>query len=422
VSDGPTDRPPYPGPSMTSIDRISRAQFTGIISLTMALTALAMDLMLPAFGEMRADFGLSATSTEVSGIVTFYFLGLASAQVLYGPISDRFGRKPTLYAGFALYGLGALAATFAPTLGLVFAARFVWGVGGAGPRVVALAIVRDSFRGEEMARVMSFIMSIFVLVPIFAPAVGAGIIAFFPWRALFLFCVLYVGLLALWSRRLPETLHPEFRRPIALRPVWEATKVVVRNRQTFGYTLALTALFGVFTSYLGTSEIIVSEVFGRPAQFPLVFGGIAAVMGTMMLFNAKLIGRFGVRPLTHGVLFAYVAFGVVLVGIASVSDGRPGFWTFILPLAGILAMFGLTLPNVNTIAMDPMGPVAGTASAIIGTVSMAVGAVLGAFLDAAFDGTVRPLSWGFLGYGLLAFAFVLWAERGRLFRPLDASP
>ncbi len=406
---------------MTSIDRISRAEFTGIISLTMALTALAMDLMLPAFGEMRAEFGLSPTSTDVSGIVTFYFLGLASAQILYGPISDRFGRKPTLYAGFALYGLGALAATLAPTLPLVFAARFVWGVGGAGPRVVALAIVRDSFRGEAMARAMSFIMSVFVLVPIFAPALGAGIIIFFPWRALFLFCVLYVGLLALWSRRLPETLHPEFRRPIAFRPVWEATKVVVRNRQTLGYTLALTALFGVFTSYLGTSEIIVSEVFGRPGQFPFVFGGIAAVMGAAMLSNAKLISRFGVRPLTHGVLFAYIAFGILLTAIATTTDGHPGFWTFVVPLAGILAMFGLTLPNVNTIAMDPMGPVAGTASAIIGTVSMAVGAVLGAFLDAAFDGTVRPLSWGFLGYGLVALAFVLWAERGRLFRPLQAG-
>ncbi len=413
----------YPAWFMGSraIDRISRAEFTGIISLTMALTALAMDLMLPAFGEMRADFGLAAASTEVSGIVTFYFLGLASAQILYGPVSDRFGRKPTLYVGFALYGLGALAATVAPTLGLVFAARFVWGVGGAGPRVVALAIVRDEFRGEEMARAMSFIMSVFVLVPIFAPLVGAGIIAVLPWRALFLFCVLYVGVLAVWSRRLPETLHPEYRRPIALRPVWEATKMVVRNRQTFGYTLALTALFGVFTSYLGTSEIIISDVFGRPGQFPFVFGAIAAVMGSAMLSNAKLIHRFGVRPLTHAVLFAYVGFGAVLTWVAVSTGGRPGFWAFVLPLAGILAMFGLTLPNVNTIAMDPMGPVAGIASAIIGTVSMAVGAVLGSLLDAAFDGTVLPISWGFLGYGLLALTFVLWAERGRLFRPLAAG-
>lgn len=408
---------------MTSraIDRISRAEFTGIISLTMALTALAMDLMLPAFGEMRAEFGLGPTSTEVSGIVTFYFLGLASAQVFYGPISDRFGRKPTLYAGFALYGVAAVGATLAPTLGLVLLARFIWGVGGAGPRVVALAIVRDEFEGEEMARAMSFIMSVFVLVPIFAPLIGAGIISFLPWRALFLFCALYVALLAVWSRRLPETLHPEYRRPIALRPVWEATKLVLRNRQTFGYTLALTALFGVFTSYLGTSEVIVSDVFHRPGQFPFVFGGIAAVMGSAMLSNAKLIHRFGVRPLTHAVLFAYVGFGLVLVAVAVTSGGHPGFWAFILPLAGILAMFGLTLPNVNTIAMDPMGPVAGMASAIIGTVSMAVGAILGSFLDSAFDGTVLPLSWGFLGYGLLALAFILWAERGRLFRPLGAE-
>jgi MFS transporter, DHA1 family, multidrug resistance protein len=196
----------------------------------------------------------------------------------------------------------------------------------------------------------------------------------------------------------------------------------VSNRQTAGYTLALTALYGVFTSYLASSEIIFGETFDRAAQFPLIFGGLAAVMGLAMLANARVVGRVGARRLAHLVLVFYVGAAGVLAALAWRTDGVPPLALFLLGLAVMLVSHALLIPNFNTIALAPMGSVAGTAAAVIGTVPTAVGALLGAVLDRSFDGTVLPIAVGFLGYGALALLLVLWAERGRLFRPLADEP
>ena len=395
-------------------------EFIALLAMSMALAALGIDLMLPAFGAIRADLGLPPASTAVAGLVTTYLLGLAVGQLVYGPVADRYGRKPTLYAGYLLYAVGALAAALSPTLVLLLVSRFIWGLGAAGPRVVTLAVVRDTFEGDRMSRAMSFIMAVFILVPILAPSLGAAVAAVVSWRWLFGVCVLAALIVAVWARRLPETLQPERRRPLGLGHVARAARVVVSNRQTVAYGLGMTALYGVFSSYLGSSEIIFGEVFDMAAAFPIIFGVLAAVMGGAMLTNAKVVGRFGTRRFAHGVLLGYVAAAAVLVTLALVTGGRPPLVLFLVGLAVMLSSHALLIPNFNTIAMDPMGAIAGTASSVIGAVQVAGGALLGAVLDQAFDGTILPLSLGFLGFGIVALCLVLWAERGRLFRPLVA--
>lgn len=386
--------------------------------MAMALSALGIDLMLPAFSAIRADLGLAADSTAVSGLLTTYFLGLAAGQLLYGPLADRFGRRPILYLGYAIYAVGALLATFAPTLGLLLISRFVWGLGAAGSRVITLAVIRDSYEGERMSRAMSFVMAVFILVPVVAPSLGAAIAAVASWRWIFGTCVLAVAIMAVWSMRLPETLREEHRRELRYDRLLEATRIVVSNRRTVAYTLAMTSLYGVLTGYLGSAEIIFTEVFDAADEFPVLFGALAAVMGVGMLANARIVGRVGVRRLAHLALVVYLGLAVALAVLSLLTDGRPPFWLFLIGLAGMLAGHALLIPNFNTIAMQPMAAVAGTAASVIGAVQIAVGAVLGLLLDRAFDGTVTPLLLGFLGYGVAALGFVVFAERGQLFEPL----
>ncbi|HSR43960.1 MAG TPA: multidrug effflux MFS transporter [Acidimicrobiia bacterium] len=392
-----------------------------MIAMIMAMTALAIDIMLPTFGAVRTEYGLAADSTQPAAIVTFFFLGLASAQVFFGPLADRYGRKPVLYAGLILYIVSALAAALAPTLEMVLISRFVWGVGAAAPRVVALSVVRDTYSGEAMARTMSIIMSIFVLVPVVAPSLGALILSLASWRWVFGACAIIATSLAVWTLRLPETLKPERRLPLRFDSIVAAGKTVVTNRQTIGYTLAMTLLFGVFFSYLASSELIISDVFDRAGQFPFIFGGLAGVMGTAMLVNAAIVSRVGLDRMVHIVLVGYVAASASISALAVATNGTPGFWVFLSGLAIMLSMHALLIPNFNAMAMNPMGKLAGTAAAVIGTISMSLGAGLGALLDSAFDGTVLPLALGFFGCGVAAVGFVVWAGRGRLIEP-DESP
>lgn len=400
---------------------LGRTEFIALVAAIMASTALGIDLMLPAFGDIRSAFGLEPDSTAVAGIVTSYFVGLAVGQIVWGPVADRFGRKPTLNAGLACYAIGALLAALSPGLMLLYVSRLLWGMGAAGPRVVALAVVRDRFEGDLMARVMSFTMAVFVIVPVIAPSLGAGLLAISSWRWVFAFCALYAGTVLVWARRLPESLRPEHRLELRFDRVARAARLVVTNRHTLGYTLAMTALFGVFSSYLASSEIIYGEVFGRADLFPLLFGGTAAVMGLANIANGVIVERVGVRRLVHLLMLGFLGVAVAMVWIAVRTPDAPGLWAFVIVLGLQLLVYAMLFPNLNTVAMDPMGSVAGMAAAVIGLVTIAGGALLGAGLDRSFDGSVRPISWGFLAAGAMALAITLWTERGRLFRPLHES-
>jgi DHA1 family bicyclomycin/chloramphenicol resistance-like MFS transporter len=383
--------------------------------MIMAMGALAIDLMLPAFDEIREHFGLETDSTRVAQIVTMFLLGMALAQFFYGPMADRFGRKPVLYIGFAIYGLGALGATLAPSFELVLLSRFIWGVGAAGPRVVAVSIVRDSFQGEQMSRAMSYIMAVFIMVPIFAPSLGSALLTVLPWQSVFAFGLVMVAIMAIWARVLPETLDPANRREIDRKVITAGVREVLTNRESFGYMMAMTMTFAVFSSYLASSERIFGEIYDHGAQFPIIFGGLAAGMGLAILLNATLVERIGSKRMVHIVLIAYVAGASTLWLVASAADGNPSFLVFIIGLAGMLSLHALLIPNFNTIAMLPLGHIAGTASAVIGTISLAGGAFLGSVIDRQYEDTVTPLVVAFVLFGLLALGFVIWAEKGKLF-------
>ncbi len=410
-----TSQPDTPG-------RLGRGHFTVLLSMIMALAAVGIDLMLPAFDDLRQHFGLAPDSPQVAQVVTMFLLGMALAQFFYGPLADRFGRKPILYVGFAIYIVGAIGSAIAPSLELILFSRFVWGIGAAGPRVVSVSIVRDVYSGEEMARAMSFIMAIFIMVPILAPTIGAGLIAVFDWHATFAFGAVMAGAIAIWSRVLPETLEPEQRRPINPKAIGSATWEVLTNRQTLGYTLARTATFGVFSSYLASSERIFGEIYGRPDQFPFIFGGIAATMGIAILINATLVGRLGAKRTVHIFLILYVLGAFVFWGVVAAAGSHPSFWVFVGGLAMMAGMHALLIPNFNTISMWPMGHIAGTASAVIGTIPVAGGALIGAMIDRQYTDSVAPLIVAFAVLGTISFLCVLWAEDGRLFDRPNVEP
>jgi len=398
--------------SSTSTRPLRRGELLALLSFMMALTALSIDLMLPSFGEIRSAFGIEPTSSETAGIVTVYMIGLSVAQVFYGPFADRFGRKPVVRVGFALYALGALGAALAPTFGWLLTGRLLWGLGAAGPRVLSVTIIRDTHEGDRMARTMSFVMAVFILVPVFAPTVGAAIVSVAPWRALFWFCVAFVTVIALWSLRLPETLRPEDRIALRFDGLRRAGHQVVGNRRTMGYALAMTLMYGAFMSWIATSELMVDDVFGLSSRFPLIFGGLAALMGTALLTNASIVERFGARRLAPLTLSGFTVGSALLLLLVTTARGRPSFWLFFLLLAATQVCYSLTVPNLNSLAMEPMGKVAGTASAIIGALQTGGGALLGALVDHFYDGTVTPFALGYLVAGFGALAAFAWGNSG----------
>ena len=388
-------------------------EFIAMVTAMIACGAMGVDLMLPAFPEIRRQFGMAPDSTQVRWIVTAYFLGMAVGPLLYGPVSDRYGRRRPLFAGIALYMTGALLATFAPSWGWLVAARFVWGLGAAGPRSLSTALIRDVYEGDAMARMMSMIMAVFLLVPILAPSVGAGLISVLPWRAVFWFPAVMAGLLMIWARRLPETLPVERRRPFTFSAVGQATREVLSNRQTVCFTLAVMFLFSVMSTYLSSSEVIVDSIYGLKVWFPLFFGLIAVLLAISSLNNARLVQRLGLTRLVRRMAIVGVSTSVVLVVVGHLFSGRPPFWLFCVAIALVMPVVQGLLPSCNTAAMTPLPHVAGTASALIATVTTAGGALLGGIASDAFDGTLRPFSIFIAAFVTIAAALIMFGATSR---------
>jgi DHA1 family bicyclomycin/chloramphenicol resistance-like MFS transporter len=385
-----------------------------LISAVMALLGLALDLMLPAFDDIRMAFDLEDGSGQVGQVITVFFLGLAAAQVIYGPLADRFGRKPVLYIGITIYLIGAVGSAYAPSFAWLLASRFVWGLGAAGSRVVATAIIRDHFEGIRMAKAMSQIMAVFILVPVIAPAIGTGIVAVLPWRGVFWFCFFWAVVVGVWSLRLHETLDPAHRRPLSLRESTGGFVQVARTPVTGGYIVAGMFLQGVFTAYLASSEQMITEIFGLQGQFPLVFGSIAIMFWLAAILNGRFVSIVGVEGLILRVLMVQFPLTLVLIAVSVIGDGTPNFWVF-MPLVGLmLSTFMFLMPNLNTAAMGPVGELAGTASALSGATRMAGGAVLGTIIVAGIDTSVTPFA---VGAAVMSFCtsitvgVVRWRQR-----------
>ena len=398
--------------------------FIAVLAACMAVTALAIDSALPAFGEIRTAFGLADDATSVTGIITFFFIGSSLGLLPAGLLADRFGRRAVMWGGLVLYVFGAILSIFAPSLTVMFVARFIWGLGSAGPRVAAMAMVRDSYEGEQMAKQMSMIMAVFILVPTFAPALAAGILVIGPWQAVFWACAAVAVVVGGSVSLLPETLADDQRRTLAVRDVGRGLRTIFATPGTVAYLLSLTALFGVFLSYLASSEIILDQVFDLEQWFPLFFGGIAIIMGAAMFLNGRIVERLGLETIIRAGFTANLVSGLVLLVVALATAGEPPFWLFFVLLSAVLFFQQMLIPNLNAAAMRPLGAVAGTAAALLGMIPGVLGAVIGGAIDRQFDGTITPLSIGFVVSSTVAFGSWRWAssvERTATPAPVDIA-
>lgn len=409
--------PPDSLPQLT----IGRRELLTLVSAVMALMAMGIDLMLPAFDDIRDAYGFSEGSNEVGQVVTVYFLGLSLAQLVFGPFADRFGRKPVLVVSVVIFMVGALGSALAPTFALLLVSRFVWGVGGAGARVIAMAIIRDRFEGDAMAKAMSQVMAVFVLVPVIAPAFGAGLIAVLPWRSVFWFCVFWGLAIGLWSRRLDETLRPEHVQALNLGQTWANYRRVATTPLTAGYTWAAVFLQAIMTLYLATIELIVGEIYDRDALFPLVFGIIAAGFGVGALINGRFVERFGMDRMVNGAFVVGLPLTVLFVLFSVVEDGRPPFWPLVVMMVPTLGMLIFLMPNLNTAAMLPVGDIAGAASAFIGGMRIALGSVIAIVLTPLITDSVTPFAMSILGLNV-ACALTVRVVRLRAGRRAAVEP
>ena len=398
-------------------------EFVLLVAIVMALGSMSIDNLLPAFSLISSDYALSHEN-EVQLVLTVYMVGFALMQLVYGPISDNVGRRPTLMIGLGIYAVGSLIALFAPSFEVLLVARFVQGLGAAATRVLAVAIVRDRYHGRDMARVMSITMMVFIIVPVFAPAIGSFFLLFGSWHAIFASMLALALLIAVWfGRRMPETLHPQYRMPFSLPRIAAGAKRCVTDRATFGYATAMGLMMGALIGYIGsTQQVFETDVYAFGAMFPVVFGALAAGMGVASFVNSRLVRKLGMRRLSHTGVVGYAVSAALMVAVSLAFDGRPPFVLFIVPLAACQFLFSLTMPNFNTMAMEAQGDIAGTASSVIGAYTTIAGALLGMLVSQSFDGTVTPMALGFLLLGIAALAVVLWTEKGRLFRPHNPDP
>ncbi|MEO7223842.1 MAG: multidrug effflux MFS transporter [Devosia sp.] len=392
---------------------LSRPEFIALVAALMALNALAIDVMLPALPYMGEALGIS-NENERQLVVSAYMIGFGAAQLAFGPITDRFGRRAPLFFGVGLYVICAFAATFAPTFAILLALRFTQGLGAAATRVIATSVVRDRFSGREMAEVMSLTFMVFMAMPIIAPGIGQIILLTGPWHYIFLFMGGLASLILLWAwLRLPETLHPEYRRPLRLGVIIEGFRLVFTNRVAFFYGLSGMFLFGAMFGFIISSQQIFVGIYGLGPWFPLAFATMAGFMAVSSFINSRIVKRFGMRRLSHTAILIYISISSILL-ILSVLGPVP-FWLFFALLMVIQVAFGNAASNMNSLSMEPLGAVAGTAASVFGFMQTVGGALLGTYIGQHFNGTLTPNATGYVVMGLLVLCSVLIAEKGKLF-------
>src|SRR6202521_1871662 len=388
-------------------------EFVVLAAATMSTQAIAIDAMLPAFPTIVSALNVGDPN-HGQWIVTAYMTGMGLGQLFWGMLSDRFGRRPILLGGLTLYVIAALLCSLSGSFEALLAWRFVHGLAAACVTVTR-SVVRDLYSGRQMARVMSLTFVVFLTVPVLAPSLGQLILVVAPWRMIFIACGAYAAIVWLWALlRLKETLHPEYRLTLTRSHVAGAVRLVLGNRTSLCYTLALTVMFGSILAYVGMVAQIFSDVFHRAALMPIMFALCAVTMGLAAYLNSRFVERLGMRLISHTALLIFI--GITAFHVVVAAIGREQLWTFVLLQAVTMAFFSLSVSNFGAMAMEPIGEVAGIGASLQGFVSTFGGALLGAAIGRVFNSTTVPLAAGALCCGLLAVVLVLLAEKGRLFR------
>jgi DHA1 family bicyclomycin/chloramphenicol resistance-like MFS transporter len=395
------------------VKRPGTREMTAMLAGLMALNAFAIDSMIPALAEIGRSLHV-AHENDQQLVVIAYFLGFASTQLVWGPLADRFGRKPILAAGVGLYAVFALLCAFAGSFPLLIAGRIAMGASAAVTRVLVVAMVRDLFEAEAMARVMSLVFMVFMLVPVLAPNIGQLILLFAPWRAIFVVIALYAVAMLGWSWiRLPETLHPEFRRSLDWRATTGAIAQTVRDAQSRGYTLATTVSFSALVAYISSIQQIIFDAFHEGRFIGLVFASIAAPMALASWLNSRVVGRFGLRRVGHTAALAFML--VTAIHAVFALAGFETLWSFILFQGLTMGCFAFTSSNLGTLAMEHMAPIAGTASSVQGVVGTVGAAAIGFLIGQQFDGTDLPFVLGTAACAAGGFLLIVLTEPTRVF-------
>ncbi len=389
---------------------VSEREFIFLLAAISATTALGIDFTLPAFDDVEEAFALTNASS-LALIVTVYFLGLATAQAVVGPLADRFGRKVVLNTGLIIYVIAAIASGAAPSFGLLLASRFLWGLAAGAPRAMTLAIARDVYEGDRMAKVVAASTAAFMIIPAIAPLLGQGVLDATNWRFTFTAPGILAIALALWVRRLPETLAEEDRRPLSFSKTSQAIGAVVRTKSTFGFALAMMFDFASFGSFLSNSAQLFDQVYDRDDSFAISFGGMSIIVGLVTFFGSRLVTKTGVTRMLNIVLPLSVFGAAAAFAISVLADGAPSFWPWFGLVTFINAVRTLMNSLIASEAMGPMGALAGTAAAVTGVLQMGGGALLATLTDRFIAGSVTPLMAAYLAYGTASWIAVRFAEK-----------
>ncbi|MBN2393693.1 MAG: multidrug effflux MFS transporter [Anaerolineae bacterium] len=388
----------------------SYAELVIIISMMMALTALSIDTMLPALAQIGTDLGAS-NANDRQLVVSLIFFGQAVGQLFFGPLSDKTGRKPSIYAGYVVFIAGSLVSIFSRNFPMMLLGRTLQGTGVSAPRAVSLAIVRDRFEGRTMARVMSFAMTVFILVPMIAPTIGQGILSFASWRGIFGAFIAFALVTAItFAIRIPETLAPENRAPFSVKRIANSIREILKIRTAVGYTITGGLIQGVFLGYLNSSQQIFQEQYALGSLFPIYFAIISLSLGTASFLNSHLVMRYGMRTLVRWALRIVFGQAMVFLGIAIVLAGHPPLWSLMVYLMISFFCIGIIFGNINALAMQPLGHLAGLGAAVVGSLSTLTSMLAGAVIGQNYNGTILPLTIGMAVLTGISIFGLHWTE------------
>lgn len=390
----------------------SQKEFIFLVALMMALVALAIDMMLPALPIIGKDLGV-INSNDNQLIISLLFLGIAFGQLVYGPLSDSSGRKIAIYLGFSFFLIGCIISLFSNSLFYMLLGRFIQGFGLAGPRIISVALVRDKYLGEDMARIMSVVMAIFIIVPIIAPALGQYVLKFAQWKVIFILFLIYGVILLIWfTVRMPETLKKENKHSFSLKRIMNTTKEVLQNRISIGYTLSAGFISGIFLAYLNTSQQLFQDTYKMGESYAIIFALLALSVGVGSFLNGQLlVKRFGMKKMVKYASLMVFIISLIYFVIVVLENGIPEFWTLMLFFILTLFHTGILFGNLNSLAMEPLGHIAGIGSTIVGAVSTFISVPFGIGIGLSYDGTIGPLILGFVVLGCLTFVTVVWAGK-----------
>lgn len=395
----------------TSRPALPLPEFVTLLALMVSIVALSTDIMLPALNSMGQELQV-ARANDIQLIVTTLFLGLTVGQLLAGPLSDRFGRRPIIHCGFTIFSIGSLLCIFATSFTMMLFGRVLQGIGAAGPRIVTMAIVRDGHEGREMARIMSIVMMIFILMPALAPAIGEGILLLGNWRGTFVGLLIFA--LVSWSWftiRLPESLALENRRELTVLSIKKGLSYFFTSKIAMGYTLTSGFIFGAFISYISAAQQVFKQTYNTGSWFAFWFGFAALAIGSASALNAKLVVTVGMRKMVGVALLILIVVSFVFLGIVLANNGIPPFDQFMVWLMVTFACVGVLFGNLNALAMEPLGKIAGLGAALIGSLSTCVALPLAWLIGQGYDGGISALVGGFAVLSTAAWLTIRFIER-----------